>query len=140
LIGLRGWYEWKADPGQHEMIETTAKDGTTNPGLLREKHPAAVFYFLDALKRFDTMPVEQIRNTAFEIALLGRSGLDYADPKAKYELKSIPDQKFSGLHLMCLMFAGFKRVAPEHDVGMELEEPFLTALQLHQSDGRKEGA
>jgi hypothetical protein len=31
------------------------------------------------------------------------------------------------------MFAGFKRVAPEEDVGMDLNEPFLTALQLHES-------
>jgi hypothetical protein len=34
-----------------------------------------------------------------------------------------------------LMFAGFKRIAPEHDVGMDLEEPFLTALQLHNKPG-----
>ena len=34
---------------------------------------------------------------------------------------------------MCLMYAGFKRVAPEQDVGMDLDEPFLTALQLHES-------
>ena len=43
---------------------------------------------------------------------------------------------FRELHafqLMCLMFAGFKRVAPEHDVGMDVEEPFLTALQIHES-------
>jgi len=32
---------------------------------------------------------------------------------------------------MCLMFAGFKRVAPEQDVGIDLEEPFLAALSLH---------
>jgi hypothetical protein len=36
-----------------------------------------------------------------------------------------------GFQLMCLMFAGFKRVAPEHDVGMDLNEPLLTALQIH---------
>ena len=36
---------------------------------------------------------------------------------------------------MCLMYAGFKRVAPEQDVGMDLEEPFLNALQLRQNEG-----
>jgi tetratricopeptide (TPR) repeat protein len=131
MVGLRTWYQWKPDPGQHEVIESPPKEGTTNPALLREKHPAAVFYFLDALKRFDAMTPEEIRNIAFEIALLGRSGLDYSDPAEKYELKTIPDRKFSGLHVMCLMFAGFKRVAPEQDVGIDLEEPFLTALRLH---------
>lgn len=132
LIGLRSWYEWKSDAGQHEVTESPPKEGTTNPSLLREKHSAAVFYFLDAFKRFEAMTPEEIRNLAFEIALLGRGGLDYSDPAKKYELKTIPNRKFSGLHLMCLMFAGFKRVAPEHDVGMNLEEPFLTALQLYE--------
>jgi len=42
-----------------------------------------------------------------------------------------------GLHLMCFMYAGFKRVAPEHDPGMDLNDPFLTALQLHQAQGGK---
>jgi tetratricopeptide (TPR) repeat protein len=137
MTGLRAWYEWKADPGQHEVIEVPPKEGTTNPALLREKHPAAVFYFLDAFKRFDAMTADGIRNVAFEIALLGRSGLDYSDPAEKYELKSIPNRKFSGLHLMCLMFAGFKRVEPEQDVGMDLNDPFLTALQLHESGEEK---
>jgi hypothetical protein len=115
------------------VTELPPKEGTTNPALLRQKHPAAVFYFLDAFKRFDAMTPEEIRNVAFEIALIGRAGLDYASPEEKYELNSIPSRKFSGLHLMCLMYAGFKRVAPEEDVGMDLNEPFLTALQLQES-------
>jgi hypothetical protein len=125
--------DWKIDPGQHEVTQAPQKEGTTNPALLREKHPAAVFYFLDAFKRFDAMTSDEIRNVAFEVSLIGRAGLDYASPEEKYELKTIPNRKFSGLHLMCLMYAGFKRVAPEQDVGMDLNEPFLTALQLHES-------
>ena len=79
------------------------------------------------------MTTEQVRNVAFEIALLGRNGLDYASPDEKYELRALPDRKFSGLHLMCLMYAGFKRISPQHDVGMDLNDPFLTALQLYES-------
>src|SRR6266542_3692302 len=86
MTGLRAWYEWKTDPGRHEIIEAPPKEGTTNPALLREKHPAAVIYFLDAFKRFDGMTPEEIRNVAFEIALLGRNGLDYSDPAEKYTL------------------------------------------------------
>jgi tetratricopeptide (TPR) repeat protein len=134
MIGLRGWYEWKADLGDQEVTETSPEEGTTNLPLLREKHPAAVFYFLDAFKRFDALQPEEIRNVAFEIALLGCKGLDYGDSEKKYELRSIPNEKFSGLHLMCLMFAGFKRVAPEQDVGMNLEDPFLSALQLYKQE------
>jgi Tfp pilus assembly protein PilF len=133
IVGLRDWYEWKPDPGTHEVKEAPPKEGTTNPELLKAKHPAAVFFFLDALKRFDSMTKEQVRNVAFEIALLGQHGLDYASADKKYQLKSLPEEQFSGLHLMCLMYAGFKRVAPEHEVGMDLNDPFLTALQLHKS-------
>jgi len=133
MVGLRDWYEWRPDPGHHEATAEPLKEGTTNPALLQQKQPAAVFYFLDAFKRFDGMTPEQVRDVAYEIALLGRSGLDYAAPDEKYELRTLPDRKFSGLHLMCLMFAGFKRVAPEHEVQMDLNDPFLTALQMHKN-------
>jgi hypothetical protein len=131
MLDLRDWYEWKADSGQHEVTAASVKEGTTNPPLLKEKHPASVFYFLDAFKRYDAMTTDEVRRVAFEIAMLGRNGLDYASPDEKYKLQSISDRSFSGLHLMCLMYAGFKRVAPEHDVGMDLNDPFLTAISLH---------
>jgi hypothetical protein len=92
----------------------------------------AVYFCLDALKRYDTMPVEQIREIAMEIGLAGRNGLNYASPDQNYTLKSLPGEKFSGLHLMCLMYAGFKRIAPEHDLQMDLNEPFLSALEMFQ--------
>lgn len=91
----------------------------------------------EAIKLFeraiDAMTPEQVRDVAYEIALLGRNGLDYAAPDEKYELRALPDRKFSGLHLMCLMYAGFKRVAPEHEVQMDLDDPFLKALQMHKN-------
>ena len=30
----------------------------------------------------------------------------------------------------CLMYAGFKRIAPEQDTDMDLNEPWITALGL----------
>jgi hypothetical protein len=133
MIGLRAWYEWKVDPGHHEVVEPPPKEATTNPELLRQKHPAAVWFLLDALKRYAALDAEQVRAIAFEIAMLGRSGLDYASPEKKYTLRSIPDETFSGLQLMCLMHAGFKRVAPDMDTGIDLEEPWHQALALFQA-------
>lgn len=132
LTGLNGWYEWQMDSGHHEVIAEPTKEGTTNAPLLKSKNQAAVMYFLDAFKRFDALTPEQVREVAYEIAMVGRNGLDYSSPDEKYTLKSLPDEKFSGLHLMCLMFAGFKRFAPEHDLQMNLHEPFLAALQIYQ--------
>jgi Flp pilus assembly protein TadD len=133
ILGLRGWYEWKSDPGTHTIAASSQKEGTSNPDLLRQKNMPAIYYCLDALKRFDTMPAERIREVALEIGLVGRNGLDYASPDQKYTLKSLPDENFSGLHLMCLMYAGFKRIAPGHDLGMDLNEPFLKALEMFQN-------
>ncbi len=132
MVGLKGWYEWKPDPGTHTVTASPLEEGTSNPELLRRKATPAVHYCLDALKRYDTMPVEKINEIASEIAMVGRNGLDYASPDQQYSLQSLPDEKFSGLHLMCLMFAGFKRIAPEHDLHMDLNEPFLTALEMFE--------
>jgi len=130
MLGLGDWYEWLPDPGHHETTAEPLKEGTTNQSLLRAKHPAAVMYLFDALKRFDKMTPDEIQQLTLEIGLIGRSGFDYASPEEKYKLKALPERKFSGLQLMCLMFAGFKRIAPEHDLQMDLEAPFLVALDM----------
>ena len=134
LLGLRGWYEWKPDPGTHEVTAAPEKDGPTNPELLRQKHPAAVWFLLSALKRYAPMDVEQVRAIAFEIGMLGRNGLDYTSADKKYTLRALPGEAFSGLQLMCLMHAGFKQIAPEQETGMDLDAPFLTALELFNTE------
>jgi len=100
----------------------------------QQKYPAAVWFLLDALKRYATLPVEKVREIAFEIALLGQRGLDYASPEKKYSLRSLPGESFSGLQLMCLMHAGFQQIAPEQYTGMDLAGPFLMALQLFNEE------
>lgn len=132
MAGLRGWYEWQPNPGSHKVAAAPLKEGTTDPALLKSRHPAAVMYFLDGFKRYEAMTPEQVRQLAFELAVLGRNGLDYSSPDEQYQFGSLPGRTFTGLHLMCLMYAGFKRVAPEHDLHMDLNEPFLTALAMFQ--------
>lgn len=137
MLGLNGWYEWKPDAGAPLSAAATTNDkpgGTPNPELLKQKHPAAVWYLLSVLERYDKMPVEKVREIAFEAGLLGRGGLDYASSDKKYRLNSLPGEELSGLQIMCLMFAGFKRVAPDQDCGMDLDEPFLTALQMFNAN------
>jgi hypothetical protein len=105
ILGMAGWYEWKPDPGSHTIVESGGKEGSTNPDLLKQKHPAAVWFLLDALKRYENLSDERVREISFEIGLLGRKGLDYASADKKYTLKSLPGETFSGLQLMCLMSA-----------------------------------
>jgi hypothetical protein len=130
MLGLRGWFGWRNDPGTHAVTAPPLKEGTTNPDLLRQKLPAAVWHLLDALNRFAKVTPEQVRQIAFEIGTIGGGGLDYASPEPKYRLRSLPGESFTGLQLMCLMFAGFKQIAPDHDLGMNLDEAFHQALEL----------
>jgi len=45
MVGLKGWYEWKADPGSHIVTASAHQEGTTNPKLLRKKQTPAVYWF-----------------------------------------------------------------------------------------------
>jgi len=133
-LGLQDWYQWQEDTGPSKEPEKTKHEATTDPELLKKKHPVAVWYFLDALERFDKMTKEEIREISFEIGMLGSTGLDYSSPDEKYTLRSLPGKKFSGLHLMCIMYVGFKRIAPEKDIGIDLNEPYIAALQLYDKN------
>ena len=98
--------------------------------LVGMERPDAVMYCLGSIERFEKLPVSEVQRISFEIAVLGRSGLDVNDPEQKYQLKSLPGS-FSGLHLVCLMYVGFKIVAPEQDVGFDLSKEYAVAKDLH---------
>jgi hypothetical protein len=72
------------------------------------------------------MSPSEVQRIGFEIAMKGRTGLDSNDPTQKYELKSFAGQ-FSGLHLVCLMYAAFKSFAPETDIGFDLSKEYEAA-------------
>jgi hypothetical protein len=89
-----------------------------------------VWHLLDALKRFENLEAPRVAEITFEVARLGENGLDYSSPEPKYHLTAYPEASFSGIQLMCLMYAGFKRIAPDQDTGVDLNEPWLVALGL----------
>lgn len=62
-----------------------------------------------------------------EIATVGMNGLDINDPTPKYAIKSLPGN-FSGLHLLSIMYAAFKREAPQQDVGIDFSEEYREAV------------
>ena len=89
----------------------------------------AVMYCLSALQKFATMSQGQVQAVAFEIALLGQRGLDVNNPNPQYTLRSLPGD-YSGLHLMSLMYVGFKQLAPDKDIGFDLAEEYRTAQRM----------
>jgi tetratricopeptide (TPR) repeat protein len=89
----------------------------------------AVLYCLDGIKKFREMGDAKTKTLVYEIAVLGRSGLDINDPAKKYTLKSMPGN-FSGLYLVSLMYTGFRMIDPALDTGIDLSKEFAEAERL----------
>lgn len=92
----------------------------------------AVMYLLSGLEKFGAMPPQQVQQVGLEIAVLGMRGLDTNDSAQKYTLKSLPG-KFSGLHLVCLMFLAFRQIAPQRDIGFDLSREYEAALGMYRA-------
>jgi hypothetical protein len=54
---------------------------------------------------------------------------DANNPDQQYQLQSMPG-KFSGLQMMCIMYVGFKRVAPECAASFDLSNEYAVALEM----------
>lgn len=96
----------------------------------------AVYYCLGALERFTGMDRQQVERVAMEVALLGMKGLDVNSSEKKYTLTSLPGS-FSGLHLVCLMYVGFKVARPELDAGFDVSKEYQQAKRMFEEQNRK---
>jgi len=93
----------------------------------------AVFYMVHALELFENKSFQDVQIISSEIGLKGQSGIDINDPAKQYSLDSL-DGKFSGLELISTMYVGFKKIAPNLDIGIDLSEEYDMALKLFNSD------
>ncbi|MBE3122672.1 MAG: tetratricopeptide repeat protein [Thermoplasmata archaeon] len=92
----------------------------------------AVFYLIGAFQLFNRMNENKIKYITFEIAMKGWSGFDLNNPDKKYTLKTL-NGEFTGLQLVCYMYAGFKRIEQTLDVGIDLSDEYKMALKLFHS-------
>jgi hypothetical protein len=83
----------------------------------------AVFYLLDAMRLFHGRPLEEIREIAFEIGMLGQQGLDINDLKSNNILRSLP-----GKDVMVYLAQQYERP--------EKVPVLLCGLSLHTQLGR----
>ncbi len=91
-----------------------------------------VMYIAGALDEFKKQGVVKRQQIALEIALKGQSGLDINDPAQKYTLKTLPG-KFSGMHLLSIMYTAFKQIDPTMDSGADLQVEFDAAMAMHKN-------
>ena len=95
--------------------------------------PDALAFCLDAVARFRQMPRERVQQITFEIAMLGTKGINPNNPDVLYSLKTLPGS-FSGMHLLCLEYAGFKMLDPLVDIGFDLSKEYAQAMRLSEGN------
>jgi tetratricopeptide (TPR) repeat protein len=88
-----------------------------------------VHYLLSALETFESVGKQKTGLITYEIAMIGRSGLDINDPTPKYTLKNM-EGSFSGLQLLAHMYAGLKQLAPDQDPGVDFCKEYAQALKM----------
>lgn len=91
--------------------------------------PDVMMYIANALKTFKKLGPKKRHEIAIEIAILGRSGLDINDPTDKYKLKTLPG-KFTGLHLLAIMYTAFRQIDPTMDTGADFSAEYRAAMEL----------
>jgi hypothetical protein len=123
-----------------EELRSLARDGLSKIAAreLKARGPRmdAVFYLLDAMRLFRGKSLQEIQEITFEIGILGKYGLDINDPQETHVLRALPGRTFSALQLICIMYAGFKRIEPGMDIGVDLGEEWGMAERV----GREEHA
>jgi len=101
-------------------------------GLIR---PDAVMYCLGAMEHFADLSPPEIQRITFEIAMLGTKGFEVNNPEQKYELRSMPG-KFSGLHLLCIMYVGFKLISPDDTPSFDVSTEYAEAKAMFEQRRR----
>ena len=117
-----------------EMAELARQGRTQLAGQTFRAAPRmdTVMYCLGALERFEKMTPQEVQRIGFEIAMLGKSGLDVNDPTPKYRLRTLPGE-FSGVHLVSIMYVAFQQIAPGQDVGFDLAMEYEMALAMQRA-------
>lgn len=91
--------------------------------------PDVLAYCGEALSLFDGKPKDEVQRITLEIAMLGARGFSVNDPGGQYTLRSLPGN-FSGLHLLCIEYAGFKIIDPSVDIGFDISAEYAEACRL----------
>jgi tetratricopeptide (TPR) repeat protein len=84
----------------------------------------------EVLRLFEAMPKDEVQKITLEIAMLGAKGLSVNDPSKRYRLRSLPGD-FTGLHLLCIEYVGFKIIDPSVDIGFDIAAEYAEACRMH---------
>jgi Flp pilus assembly protein TadD len=123
------------DPGGHLAEKAELGRNRITGGKFRkaggELRPDVVIYCGEAIKMFEAMPKEEVQKITLEIAMLGAKGLSVTDPSIKHSLRSLPGD-FTGIHLLCMEYVGFKIIDPTVDIGFDIAAEYAEARRGHE--------
>ena len=126
-------YQRIIEIGEPPDLVDLAKEARSRVGVDTLKaeglRPDVVMYCMAALEKFEDMDRTQVREIAFEIAMLGQSGLEIHNPQKTYRLESLPGE-YTGLQLLSYMYIGFQIVDPSVDIGADLSDEYQAALKM----------
>jgi tetratricopeptide (TPR) repeat protein len=88
---------------------------------------ALVAFLEDALRHFDSISSNDVKQIGFEIGMLGQSGIDPNDNEKVYRLKTVEGRQFVGLELLAWMYASFKEIDPKLDTGLDFQDEYIEA-------------
>ena len=91
-------------------------------------------YMLGALEYFDGMDKMEIKKIAFEIAMIGTTGIS-PDKKSGYKVPSIPGKDFGGYQLLAYYYVSWALAIPEMLASLNL--PFDNAWAAAQQMWKK---
>lgn len=135
--GADGYFRTLLNMKAPEQFKELAREGLREIAVRKLKSQGlrmdAVFYMLHALEMFRDKSKQEIQNISFEIAILGRQGLDIKDPKKKYTLGLLPGE-FSGLELVSIMYVGFRQFEPGMNLGIDLSQEYELAEKLANAE------
>ena len=106
----------------HKQLKASSTDGFRRDVML---------FIAGALQTFKKVGRKRRKAIALEIAMLGRLGLDINDPTTEHALKSLPG-KFTGLHLLAIMYTAFRQMDPTLDAGADFRAEYEAALQMQK--------
>lgn len=88
-------------------------------------------YMLGALEYFDGMDKMEIKKIAFEIAMIGTTGIS-PDKKSGYKVPSIPEKDFGGYQLLAYYYVSWALAIPEMlaSLGLPFDTAWATAQEM----------
>ncbi|TGM78608.1 hypothetical protein EHR04_02280 [Leptospira levettii] len=91
---------------------------------------AVILHMIGARKYFATLPKEEVKNIAIEIATLGTNGI--SPEKTGYTVSKIPGRSFSGYELLSYYYVSFAIALPEliPKLGLPFHDEFNIASKF----------